>query len=117
MAEKTERKGRKPELRFKGFDEEWQLYRVSEITKFHKQGYYTTEPYGDDKKYYLLRGTDLTGNKLILKDTPKINATENDYKSFKADVGDFLIVRSGTVGTYGIYEEKRQNLQGSYRAE
>lgn len=114
MAEASKRKGGKPEIRFKGFDEEWQLYRVSEITKFHKQGYYTTEPYGDDKKYYLLRGTDLTGNKLILKDTPKINATENDYKSFKADVGDFLIVRSGTVGTYGIVDIDIPAIFGSY---
>ena len=53
----------------------------------------------------MLRGTDLTENKLILKDTPKIDSTEKDYQAFKTEVGDFLIVRTGTVGTYGIVYE------------
>jgi len=92
----------------------WEQCKVSDITKFHKQGYYTTESYDDEKKYYLLRGTDFTNNKLILKDTPKINASEKDYFAFKAQVGDFLIVRSGTVGTYGIIYNDIPAIFGSY---
>ena len=103
-----------PEIRFKGFNDDWEQHKVSEITNFHKQGFYTTESYNDEKKYYLLRGTDLTENKLILKDTPKINATEKDYQAFKAQIGDFLIVRSGTVGTYGIVYEDIPAIFGSY---
>lgn len=92
----------------------WEQRKVAEITTFHKQGFYTTEDYDDDKKYYLLRGTDLTENKLRLSGTPKIDATENDYNAFKAQVGDFLIVRSGTVGTYGIVYEEIPAIFGSY---
>ena len=103
-----------PEIRFKGFTDDWEQRKVSEITAFHKQGYYTTEEYGDDKKYYLLRGTDLTENRLALNDTPKINATERDYQAFKIQVGDFLIVRSGTVGTYGIVYDDIPSIFGSY---
>ncbi len=103
-----------PELRFPGFTSAWEQRKVSEITKFHKQGFYTTEDYNENKKYYLLRGTDLTENKLILKDTPKIDATEKDYQAFKTEVGDFLIVRSGTVGTYGIVYEDIPAIFGSY---
>ena len=103
-----------PNIRFKGFTDPWEQRKVSEITRFHKQGYYTTEDYNDNKKYYLLRGTDLTENKLILKDTPKINATEKDYQSFKTKKGDFLIVRSGTVGTYGIVDVDIPAIFGSY---
>ena len=103
-----------PEIRFKGFTDDWEQRKVSEITAFHKQGYYTTEEYGDDKKYYLLRGTDLTENRLALNDTPKINATERDYQAFKIQVGDFLIVRSGTVGTYGIVYDDIPAIFGSY---
>ena len=105
---------RRPKIRFKGFNDDWEQHKVSEITNFHKQGFYTTESYNDEKKYYLLRGTDLTENKLILKDTPKINATEKDYQAFKAQIGDFLIVRSGTVGTYGIVYEEIPAIFGSY---
>ena len=103
-----------PEIRFKGYTDAWEQRKVSEITKFHKQGYYTTEEYNDNKKYYLLRGTDLTGNKLVLKDTPKIDATEKDYDAFKTEIGDFLIVRSGNVGTYGIVDVDIPAIFGSY---
>ena len=103
-----------PEIRFSGFTDPWEQRKVSEVTKFHKQGFYTTEEYGDDKKYYLLRGTDLAENKLILNDTPKINATDKDYQAFKTEVGDFLIVRSGTVGTYGIVYDDIPAIFGSY---
>ena len=104
----------RPEIRFAGFSEDWEQRKVSDITKFHKQGFYTTEDYNENKKYFLLRGTDLTENKLILKDTPKIDATEKDYQAFKTEVGDFLIVRSGTVGTYGIVYEDIPAIFGSY---
>ena len=103
-----------PKLRFKGYEDAWEQRKVAEITKFHKQGYYTTEEYNDNKKYYLLRGTDLTGNKLVLKDTPKIDATEKDYDAFKTEIGDFLIVRSGNVGTYGIVDIDIPAIFGSY---
>lgn len=103
-----------PEIRFDGFTYDWEQRKVSEITKFHKQGFYTTEEYDNSKKYYLLRGTDLTENKLVLKDTPKIDATEKDYDAFKTEIGDFLIVRSGTVGTYGIVDVDIPAIFGSY---
>ena len=103
-----------PEFRFNGFANAWEQRKVSEITKFHKQGFYTTEEYDNSKKYYLLRGTDLTENKLVLKDTPKIDATEKDYDAFKTKIGDFLIVRSGTVGTYGIVDVDIPAIFGSY---
>ena len=105
---------KKPKIRFKGFNNAWEQRKVSEITIFHKQGFYTTETYDERKKYYLLRGTDLTDNQLILKDTPKIDATDKDYLAFKTRVGDFLIVRSGTVGTYGIVYKELPAIFGSY---
>ena len=103
-----------PEIRFPGFTAPWEQRKVSEITKFHKQGFYTTEEYNESKKYFLLRGTDLSENKLILKDTPKVDATEKDYQAFKTEIGDFLIVRSGTVGTYGIVYKDIPAIFGSY---
>ncbi|MCO7128913.1 restriction endonuclease subunit S [Lactococcus garvieae] len=103
-----------PELRFAGFADDWEEHKVSEITDFHKQGFYTKESYNENKKYYLLRGTDMTSNKLILKDTPKINASEKDYEDFKVLKDDFLIVRSGTVGTYAIVKSDITAIFGSY---
>ncbi|EMF0170022.1 restriction endonuclease subunit S [Enterococcus hirae] len=103
-----------PEIRFPGFTEAWEQRKVSSVTKFHKQGFYTKEPYGEDKKYYLLRGTEMTTNTLKLNDTPRVNATDKDYKDFKVKKGDFLIVRSGTVGIYGIVYDDIPAIFGSY---
>lgn len=49
-----------------------------------------------------------------MKDTPKIDATEKDYDAFKTEIGDFLIVRSGNVGTYGIVDIDIPAIFGSY---
>ncbi len=103
-----------PAIRFRNFSAEWKEYSIGDITTFHKQGYYTTEIYDPSKKYYLLRGTDLTNNKLILRDAPKINATEKDFRDFKVEVGDILLVRSGNVGTYGIVYENIEGIFSSY---
>ncbi|MDO9270002.1 MAG: restriction endonuclease subunit S [Methylobacter sp.] len=103
-----------PAIRFKGFSGKWEEYSVGEITVFHKQGFYTTESYGQSKKYYLLRGTDLANNKVILNSTPKIDASEKDFRDFKVEVGDVLLVRSGNVGTYGIVYENIKGIFGSY---
>ena len=56
----------------------------------------------------------MTSNKLVLNETPKLNATEKDYQDFKVEKGDFLIVRSGTVGTYGIVYDDIKAIFGSY---
>ncbi|WP_268750977.1 restriction endonuclease subunit S [Companilactobacillus pabuli] len=93
----------------------WEQVKLSDLTEFHKQGFYTTESYDESKKYYLLRGTDLTGNKLTIHDdTPKINASEKEFNDFKVEVGDVLLVRSGGVGTYGIVYDEVQGIFGSY---
>lgn len=104
-----------PEMRFAYFTGDWEQVKLSDLTKFHKQGFYTTESYNESKKYYLLRGTDLTGNKLAVHDdTPKINASEKEFNDFKVEVGDVLLVRSGGVGTYGIVYDEVQGIFGSY---
>lgn len=105
---------RKMVLQFKGFSDKWIEYKIKDVTLFHKQGFYTIEEYGDYKRYYLLRGTDLADNRLSLKDAPKINATEKEYNDFKVKVGDFLIIRSGTVGTYGIVYDEIDAIFSSY---
>lgn len=92
----------------------WQLKRVSDITTFHKQGYYTKEIYNPNGKYFLLRGTDLLNQRIDFSTTPKIEASKKDYEQFKAERGDFLIVRSGAIGRYGIFDNYPPSIFGSY---
>lgn len=103
-----------PEVRFPNFTNTWEQRKVGEFTKFHKQGFYTTQTYDQNKSYYLLRGTDLANNRLLIKDTPKIDVSEEDYQSFRVLPGDFLFVRSGNIGTYAIVYHPIKAMFGSY---
>lgn len=80
----------------------WEECNIGELTLFHKQGYYTKEKYDEDGKIFLLRGTDMQNPTIVLTDTPRINISDKDYEDYKVLPGDFLIVRSGAIGRYGI---------------
>ncbi len=94
---------------------DWNIVSVGNITKFHKQGYYTTEQYKGDGEYFLLRGTDMQNPRIDLSTTPRINANQRDYEAYKVLIGDFLFVRSGAIGRYGIANENTpKSIFGSY---
>ncbi|CAN2046859.1 type I restriction enzyme, S subunit [Candidatus Magnetomoraceae bacterium gMMP-1] len=95
--------------------DDWKIVKIKDITKFHKQGYYTQESYKSDGKYFLLRGTDMQNPLIDLSTAPKINVSDVDYESYKVIEGDFLFVRSGAIGRYGIAKEDLPNsIFGSY---
>jgi len=84
---------------------EWELVRVSDLTREHKQGYYTKDKYVEDG-VYLIRITDLKNPKVDFSVMPKLDMDENIYEQFKVDKGDFLFARSGaSIGRYGIVME------------
>jgi type I restriction enzyme S subunit len=97
------------------FPYDWNIIKVKDITNFHKQGYYTTESYKADGKYYLLRGTDMQNPRIDLSTTPQIDSNEVDYQGYKVLIGDFLLVRSGAIGRYGIVDiDTPKSIFGSY---
>lgn len=80
----------------------WEYISIRRITKFHNQGFYTSDDYVDDG-VDLLRITDINDNSYIVKNsTPKILLSKYDFERFKIDKGDFLFARSGTIGRFGI---------------
>lgn len=113
LVEKNKSKYKKTSFGF--IPEDWNLFSVKEITLFHKQGYYTQERYSANASYFLLRGTDMQNPRIDLSSTPKINANQSDYESYKVLPGDFLFVRSGAIGRYGIVPENfPMAIFGSY---
>jgi type I restriction enzyme, S subunit len=93
----------------------WNRYKVGELTKFHKQGFYTKEKYDSKGNVYLLRGTDMQNPRITISDTPKIHVSEKEYEDFKVIDGDVLIVRSGAIGRYGIVgKDTPKSIFGSY---
>jgi len=93
---------------------DWKVVKVDEITLFHKQGYYTNEKYTTSGQYILLRATDMQNPYIHIDTAPRINVSKKDFESYKVEKGDILIVRSGSIGRYGIVEEDKKAIFGSY---
>ncbi|SNQ62425.1 restriction endonuclease subunit S [Candidatus Methanoperedens nitratireducens] len=93
--------------------EEWEVVQVGNITKEHKQGFYTAENYSEEG-INLVRITDLQNPEISYATMPKIKIDDGTFKQFKVDVGDFLIARSGAIGRYGVVKEPIPCIFGSY---
>ena len=83
----------------------WEVVSVKDITKEHKQGFYTKDGYVEDG-IRLARITDLNNPKVDYSEMPMLNISDSDYQSYKIEKGDFLFARSGAIGTYGIVENE-----------
>ncbi|EOR28090.1 restriction endonuclease S subunit [Clostridium sartagoforme AAU1] len=84
---------------------EWNLLRINEITKEHKQGYYAQNKY-EEKGTYLVRITDLNNPQIKYTQMPKLDVDNEIIEQYKLKDGDFLFARSGAIGRYGIYKKE-----------
>lgn len=92
----------------------WQNVSVSDVTLGHKQGFYTTRDYSTSGNAKLIRITDLKSPRIDFDGAPAIGVSEDELESFRVAIGDFLIGRSGAIGTYGICYEERSAVFASY---
>lgn len=83
----------------------WDVVTVKDITKEHKQGFYTQNGYIEDG-IRLVRITDLNNPKVDFSEMPMLNISDYDYENYKIEKGDFLFARSGAIGRYGIVENE-----------
>jgi len=91
----------------------WKVIRVKQITRDHKQGYYTKEKYVEEG-VKLVRVTDLLNPKISWETMPKLKIDNKTYEQFKVEKGDFLFARSGAIGRYGIVNGNQKGIFGSY---
>jgi len=92
---------------------EWEAVRIKNVTLEHKQGFYTNQPYSQTG-VKLVRISDLLSPELSYKTMPHLNVDDKIFCQFKVYRGDFLIARSGAIGTYGIVTEDTPAIFGSY---
>lgn len=89
---------------FGAIPKHWQIVEVNDITKEHKQGYYTKDDYVENG-IRLARITDLNNPIVDYSDMPKLKISDSDFQSYKIEKNDFLFARSGAIGRYGIVEK------------
>lgn len=100
-----------PHLRFKGFEADWQIRKLGELTEKIGDGLHGTPIYSDDSDIYFINGNNLTNGKIeITEKTKKV-----DYAIFKKnDKGlnenTILISLNGTIGNIAKYNNEKVML-------
>jgi type I restriction enzyme S subunit len=96
-----------------GIPEDWDITEVGELTRSHKQGFYTKNRYVDNG-VKLVRITDLMNPLINYEEMPMLHLSRNDRELYMVKIGDFLFARSGAIGRYGIVYEPVEAIFGSY---
>ena len=92
---------------------DWRVIPVKEMTRGHKQGYFTKDQYVNDG-VRLVRITDLLNPHIDYDSMPMLRLRSSDRDLYRIRVGDFLFARSGAIGRYGIVDEDVDAIFGSY---
>ena len=96
-----------PQLRFKGYNEEWKHLNLKSITKMIKDG--THGSYNDlSEGIPLLSAKDIENGKVIIPDDcRKISISDyNDiYKNYFLEIDDILLTIVGTIGRVAIVSD------------
>lgn len=103
------RKKKKPEIRFKGFTDDWEQRKLGELADVTKlAGFEFTKyvTYSDSGKIIALRGLNVKNGTLILKDVKYIdNSDFSKLGRSKLYQNDILFTYVGTVGELAIINE------------
>ena len=95
-------KSNKPELRFKGFSDDWEQRKLSEITTIHARiGWQNlrTSEFLDDGDYYLITGTDIVEGRIDFSNCHYVAKGRYDQdKNIQINNGSILITKDGTLG-------------------
>ncbi|MEZ9864706.1 restriction endonuclease subunit S [Vibrio breoganii] len=75
---------------------------------------FSSNDYSDDG-VLVLRTSDIDEYGRVNRDTaPKLSLTENEYRKYSVSPGDFLITRTGSIGTLAIYNDDYKAIPGAY---
>ena len=91
-----------PKWRFKGFNNDWEQRKLSEITTIHARiGWQNlrTSEFLDDGDYYLITGTDIVEGRIDFSNCHYVAKGRYDQdKNIQINNGSILITKDGTLG-------------------
>ena len=92
----------------------WEACRVKSLTKEHKQGFYTEQPYiVEGVKLARISDIDDRAN-VHFNNMPYVGIDAKDECIFRLSEGDILFARSGTIGRFGIVCGAERAVFASY---
>nr|WP_251386381.1 restriction endonuclease subunit S [Staphylococcus aureus] len=107
-----------PELRFPGFEGEWEEKKLGEFCEFNNGINAKKEQYGMGRKF--INVLDILNNNFITYESiiGKVSVPENVEKNNKVEFGDLVFLRSSEtredVGLCNVYLDKNYALYGGF---
>jgi len=97
-----------PQFRFNGFDGEWELRTLKEVTNNIGDGMHSTPLYDEKGDYFFVNGSNIQKGKLEFDDiTKKINYEEYLKYGNKLEENSILVSLNGaTWGRFGMYKNE-----------
>ena len=94
----------KPNIRFKGFTDDWEQRKLSEGVSDIGDGLHGTPIYSEDGKIYFINGNNLVDGKIVFStDTKKVDSDQQSISDKSLDYTTILMSINGTIGNLAYY--------------
>lgn len=96
------------EVRFPGFEEEWEEVTLGDISRKIGDGLHGTPKYVEESEYYFVNGNNLENGKIVFNENTKY-ISESEYLKHKKDIdhSTILISINGTIGKIAKYKGEK----------
>ena len=100
-----------PEIRFKGFTDDWEQRKFSEGVSEIGDGLHGTPIYCEDGNVYFINGNNLVDGKIVISaETKKVNESQQSIADKSLDDTTILMSINGTIGNLAYYSGERLML-------
>lgn len=103
--------GNTPNIRFKGFTDDWEQREFSEGVSEIGDGLHGTPIYCEDGNVYFINGNNLVDGKIVISaETKKVNESQQSTADKSLDDTTILMSINGTIGKLAYYSGERLML-------
>lgn len=93
-----------PELRFKGFTDEWEERKLSDGTNKIGDGLHGTPKYSEDGEVYFVNGNNLVNGQIVITpETKRVTSNEQSKDDKALNESTILMSINGTIGNLAWY--------------
>ena len=102
---------KKPDIRFKGFTDEWEEYELLDGTTKIGDGLHGTPKYIDNGGVFFINGNNLVSGKICISDeTKQVSINEQSQDDKNLDTNTILMSINGTIGNLAYYQGEKVML-------
>lgn len=98
--------GNTPNVRFKGFTEDWEQRKLEEVCSEIGDGLHSAPEYDDSGKFFFINGNNLINGHIVINSNETKRVSENTFEKNNKQLDDNTVLLSinGTIGNLAYYQ-------------